>query len=138
MTFRLNQSCLISIGILLLSHNIIFADLARAYPGERAPEDSLEALCRHGGGRPTYCKVKIDRSKNTFQIWTPPGIQGAMLHTFTTRCFKKDCLITGPDFGYIQGPEKYKIIEISNKKLKFVSLGDALNAPIEQEVRILD
>ena len=138
MTFRLNQSCLMSIGLLLFSHNIITTDSARAYPGERAPEDSLEALCRHGGGRPTYCKVKIDRSENTFQIWSPPGIQGATLHTFTAQRFKKGCLIAGLDFGYIQEPEKYKILEISNNKIKFVSLGDAQNAPIEREVSILD
>lgn len=138
MTFQLNQSCLISIGLLLLSHNTIITDSARAYPGDRAPEDSLEALCRHGGGRPAYCKVKIDRSENTFQIWSPPGIQGATLHTFTAQCFKKGCLITGPDLGYIQGPEKYKILEISNNKIKFVSLEDAQNAPIERAVSILD
>ena len=129
---------LLSIGALLFSYCIINPHRAFAYPGDRPLDGSVDALCQYGGGRPEYCKVKIDRQSNIFHLWTPPGVQGALLRTFTTTCFRKGCLIIGPDFGYIQGPEKYRVLEFNDKKIKFISLGDGQNPPIEQEIKILD
>ena len=134
----IKTTCLFSLGAVLFSHFTINSHRALAYPGDRPLDGSVDALCQYGGGRTEYCKVKIDRQSNVFHLWTPPGVQGALVRTFTTTCFREGCLIIGPDFGYIQGPEKYQVLEFNAKKIKFVSLGDGQNPPIEQEIKILD
>ncbi|MED5383592.1 MAG: hypothetical protein VX481_03510 [Cyanobacteriota bacterium] len=134
----IKTTCLLSLGLVTFSHCMINPHRALAYPGDRPLDGSVDALCQYGGGRPNYCKVKVDRQSNAFHLWTPPGVEGALLRTFTTTCFRKGCSIVGPDFGYVQGPEKYRILEFNDQKIRFISLGDGQNPPIEQDIKILD
>ena len=115
---------LLSLGVVTFSHCMINPHRALAYPGDRPLDGSVDALCQYGGERPNYCKVKVDRQSNAFHLWSPPGVEGALLRTFTTTCFRKGCSIVGPDFGYVQGPEKYRILEFNDQKTRFISLGE--------------
>ena len=129
---------LLSLGVVTFSHCMINPHRALAYPGDRPLDGSVDALCQYGGERPNYCKVKVDRQSNAFHLWSPPGVEGALLRTFTTTCFRKGCSIVGPDFGYVQGPEKYRILEFNDRKIRFISIGNGQNPPIEQDIKILD
>lgn len=129
---------LLSLGVVTFSHCMINPHRALAYPGDRPLDGSVDALCQYGGERPNYCKVKVDRQSNAFHLWSPPGVEGALLRTFTTTCFRKGCSIVGPDFGYVQGPEKYRILEFNDRKIRFISNGNGQNPPIEQDIKILD
>ena len=106
--------------------------------GREAPIGALEAQCQYGENSPQYCKAKNDRSNQSFSIWTPPNRQGALLVKYKLDCFRRSCLITGSDFGYVGGPQKYRLLEICDRKVKFVSLGDDLNPPVVQMVSILE
>ena len=129
---------LLSLGVVTFSHCMINPHRVLGYPGDRPLDGSVDALCQYGGERPNYCKVKVDQQSNAFHLWSPPGVEGALLRTFTTTCFRKGCSIVGPDFGYVQGPEKYRILEFNDRKIRFISIGNGQNPPIEQDIKILD
>ena len=132
------KTTVLSLSGFLLSNFMVHPSPAGAYPGERPPKGALEAQCQFGSNPPEYCKAKIDRANQSFSIWTPPNRQGALLNTYKADCFRRGCLITGRDFGTIGGPAKYRLLEISDQKIKFVSLGDERNSPIVQIVTILE
>ena len=131
-----SQAAFVSVGVLLAGHFI--SESALAYPGDQAPDGSMDALMTEGDSRPEYRKVMIDRDNKIFQIWHPPGIQGAMLHTYKLSCFKPGCIITGPDFGYSIGPDKHILKEFSSKLIEYVFVGNQLNDPLEYTIEIIE
>ncbi|WP_413441176.1 hypothetical protein [Synechococcus sp. MIT S1220] len=129
---------LLRLGLLLVGNVLACSFTVWAYPGERPPKGALEAQCQYGENSPQYCKTKIDRANQSFSIWTPPNRQGALLVTYKLDCFRRGCLIIGRDFGYVGGPQKYRLLEFCDRRVKFVSLGDDLNPPVVQMVSILE
>ena len=132
------KQSLFSFGIFLLVNAVSCPLSAWAYPGERPPHGALEAQCQFGENIPEYCKAKIDRANHSFSIWTPPNRQGAILYTYKLACLRQGCMITGRDFGYIGGPQKYRLLEINDRRIKFISLDDGRNPPVTQIVSILE
>ncbi len=57
-----------------------------------------------------------------------------MTLTYTGKCLERGCILTGDDFGYVGGPTKYQILEVTQSLLKWRELTG--NKAIE-EIRIL-
>ena len=115
MTDVINTTFLLSLGVVTFSHCMINPHRALAYPGDRPLDGSVDALCQYGGGRPNYCKVKVDRQSNAFHLWTPPGVEGALLRTFTTTCFRKGCSIVGPDLDMFKARKNTVSLSLTTK-----------------------
>jgi len=103
--------------------------------GEKPPAGSKDASCRYSDNTPGFCKVRIvSETPGKLQVWIPEGRQSAMASTYTGKCLKKGCILTGEDYGYTGGPAKYEVLEFTKSVIKFKER--SLNKAIH-EIRIL-
>ncbi|MCP9886273.1 hypothetical protein KBY97_14250 [Synechococcus sp. ATX 2A4] len=110
--------------------------LVLSYEGEKPPAGSKNASCRYGDNAPGFCKVKIlSETPGKLQIWRPAGVQSAIILTYTGRCLKQGCVLTGDDFGYVVGPARYEVLNASMSVIRMKELSG--NKAIE-EIRILE
>ncbi len=56
-----------------------------------------------------------------------------MTLTYTGKCLKQGCILIGEDYGYVGGPAKYEVLEVTKSVVKLKELSG--NKAIE-EIRI--
>lgn len=95
-----------------------------AFSSDKPPAGSKDASCRYNGGIPYFCRVRVDQSENKITLWIPEGRQSAMTFTYSGTCLRAGCVLTGEDWGYLGGAERYRILHISPDEILWIGERD--------------
>ena len=96
--------------------------------GQPPPEGSIEASCTSNVTE--FCKVKVDKSRNSIAIWFPQDrYRSSIENTYTGSCLDPGCVLLNPDWGYIERGTT-RLLSITSKELTIERMSDGFRTVI--------